>query len=148
MNFNLSASGLPPTKPYLLRAVWEWCSDNGFVPHIVVEVDGSCRVPLEFVKDGQIVLNVGAEATHGLQIANDFIHFQGRFGGVAQELVIPVARVSAIYARENGAGMAFEVSAFLGPEQDDHAALPGEEPPPPAPDASGGGRRSHLRRIK
>ena len=100
---------LPSTKPYLLRAIWEWCCDNGFTPHIAVEVDERTRVPREFVRSGQIVLNLGPSATNKLQIGNEYVEFQARFNGVARDLSMPVERVSAIYARENGAGMAFEV---------------------------------------
>jgi stringent starvation protein B len=97
------------TKPYLLRALYEWCTDNGYTPYIVVVVDASTRVPAEFVKNGEIVLNISFEATGNLKIDNDFIHFKARFGGVAREIEVPVSNVSAIYARENGQGMAFEV---------------------------------------
>jgi stringent starvation protein B len=76
---------LPSTKPYLLRAIWEWCCDNGFTPYIAVEVDARTRVPREFVRDGQIVLNIGPDASNKLQIGNDFIEFQARFGGVARD---------------------------------------------------------------
>lgn len=98
------------TKPYFLRALYEWCTDNGFTPYLSVEVDASTRVPNEYVKDGQIVLNVSFDATSGLKIGNDFVTFAARFGGVAREIVVPTERVSAIYARENGHGMGFEVS--------------------------------------
>ena len=97
------------TKPYLLRALYEWCTDNGYTPYIVVAVDAGCRVPMEFVKNGEIVLNISFEATGNLKMDNDLIHFKARFGGVAREIEIPVDNVSAIYARENGQGMAFEV---------------------------------------
>jgi stringent starvation protein B len=97
------------TKPYLLRALYEWCTDNGYTPYIVVAVDGSARVPMEFVKNGEIVLNISFEATGNLKMDNDWISFKARFGGVAREIDIPVDNVSAIYARENGQGMAFEV---------------------------------------
>jgi stringent starvation protein B len=97
------------TKPYLLRALYEWCTDNGYTPYIVVVVDSSTRVPAEFVKNGEIVLNISFEATGNLKIDNDLIHFKARFGGVAREIEVPVTHVSAIYARENGQGMAFEV---------------------------------------
>jgi len=90
---------LPSTKPYLLRAIWEWCCDNGFTPHIAVAVDQRTRVPREFVKDGQIVLNLGPGATNKLQIGNEFVEFQARFGGVARELSVPIQQVAAIYAR-------------------------------------------------
>lgn len=97
------------TKPYLLRALYEWCTDNGYTPYIVVAVDASTRVPMEFVKNGEIVLNISFEATGNLKMDNDWITFKARFGGVAREIEIPVDNVSAIYARENGQGMAFEV---------------------------------------
>ena len=93
---------LPSTKPYLLRAIWEWCGDNGFTPYIAVQIDARTRVPREFVRDGQIVLNIGPDASNKLQIGNEFIEFQARFGGVARQLSVPVEQVTAIYARENG----------------------------------------------
>ncbi|MCW5655004.1 ClpXP protease specificity-enhancing factor [Hydrogenophaga sp.] len=98
---------IPSTRPYLIRALHEWCADNGFSPYIAVQVDASVRVPMEFVKNGEIVLNVSMEATSALRLGNDFIEFKARFGGVAREIVIPVSHVIAIYARENGQGMAF-----------------------------------------
>ena len=97
------------TKPYLLRALYEWCTDNGYTPYIVVAVDTKTIVPAEFVKNGEIVLNISFDATGNLKMDNDFIHFKARIGGVAREIVLPVENVSAIYARENGQGMAFEV---------------------------------------
>jgi stringent starvation protein B len=98
------------TKPYLIRAIHEWCSDNGFTPYLAVSVDARTIVPREHVKAGEIVLNVSHGATGRLQMGNDLITFQARFGGVARDLSIPVENVSAIYARENGHGMAFEVA--------------------------------------
>ncbi len=99
------------TKPYLLRAIYEWCTDNGYTPHIAVVVDSRTRVPMQFVKNGEIVLNISFEATSGLKMENDNIHFSARFGGVSRDILIPVENVIAIYARENGQGMAFEASA-------------------------------------
>ncbi len=98
------------TKPYLIRAIHEWCADQGFTPYLVVKVDATTRVPREFVKDGEIVLNVGLEATHQLLLGNEEISFQARFGGKAFPVVVPIHRVAAIYARDNGEGMAFEVT--------------------------------------
>lgn len=98
------------TKPYLIRAIHEWCADQGLTPYLTVSVDATTRVPREFVKDDQIVLNVGVEATHQLLIGNEEISFQARFGGRSFPVVVPVERVAAIYARENGEGMAFEVT--------------------------------------
>lgn len=98
------------TKPYLIRAIHEWCADQGFTPYLTVSVDSTTRVPREFVKDDQIVLNVGLEATHQLLMGNEEITFQARFGGRSFPVVVPIERVAAIYARENGEGMAFEVT--------------------------------------
>jgi stringent starvation protein B len=98
------------TKPYLLRAIYEWCTDNGYTPYLAAAVDSRTLVPREFVKNGEIVLNISFTATSGLKMDNDFIHFHARFGGVSREISIPVDNVVAIYARENGQGMAFEVT--------------------------------------
>lgn len=135
---------LPSTKPYLLRAIWEWCCDNGFTPHIAVVVDQRTRVPREFVKDGQIVLNLGTGATNKLQIGNEYVEFQARFGGVARDLSVPIQQVAAIYARENGAGMAFDLDeeALLAERVEAEDADP--EPEPPRPEAG----RPKLQRIK
>jgi stringent starvation protein B len=104
---NTSEPEAPSTRPYLIRALHEWCADNGFSPYIAVHVDSSVQVPQEFVKNGEIVLNVSFDATSGLRLGNEFIEFKARFGGVAREIVVPVTHVVAIYARENGQGMAF-----------------------------------------
>jgi stringent starvation protein B len=96
------------TKPYLLRAIYEWCTDNGYTPYLAAVVDANARVPMQFVKNGEIVLNISFEATSGLKLDNDAIHFNARFGGVARDVLVPVDNVIAIYARENGQGMAFE----------------------------------------
>lgn len=104
------------TKPYMLRAIYEWCTDNGYTPYIAVKVDRQTRVPAQFVKNGEIVLNISFEATSGLKMENDSIHFHARFGGVSREIYVPVANVVAIYARENGQGMAFDVPKSLGDE--------------------------------
>src|SRR5450830_275714 len=106
----IDATDTPSTRPYLIRALYEWCTDNGFTPYLAVAVDDSVRVPREYVKDGQIVLNLSLDATSSLQLGNDFIEFKARFGGTAREIVVPVHQVSAIYARENGQGMAFPLS--------------------------------------
>jgi stringent starvation protein B len=97
----------PSTRPYLIRALHEWCTDNGFSPYLAVQVDASVRVPMEYVKNGEIVLNVSPDATSALRLGNDFVEFKARFGGVAREIMVPVSHVVAIYARENGQGMAF-----------------------------------------
>ena len=95
------------TRPYLLRALHDWCTDNGFTPYIAVHVDGRVQVPMEYVKNNEIVLNVGFEATSSLKLGNEFVEFKARFGGSSREIVVPIDHVIAIYARENGQGMAF-----------------------------------------
>lgn len=131
----------------MIRAIHQWCSDNGFTPYIEVVVDEHTRVPREFVRDGRIVLNVGYDATNHLLMGNEVIEFQARFGGVARELSVPTGNVLAIYARENGAGLAFEPDeakvADQLPDSADQATT--TEPEPPAPPAGG---RPKLQRVK
>ena len=98
------------TKPYLLRAIYEWCSDSGYTPYIAVKVDGATTVPMEYVRKGEIILNISYGATSRLKMDNDAIQFHARFNGVSREIYIPVHNVLAIYANENGQGMAFEVN--------------------------------------
>ena len=100
-------SDVPSNKPYLIRALHEWCTDFGFTPFIAVFVDGKVEVPMEYVKNDEIVLNLSLEACHQLQMENDWISFQARFGGVPRKIMVPVSHVLAIYARENGQGMSF-----------------------------------------
>lgn len=95
------------TKPYLIRAIHEWCSDSNLTPYISVRVDGNTRVPMEHVKNGEIVLNVAYDATHKLTIGNEFIQFAARFSGVSRECSIPIEAVLGIFARENGQGLFF-----------------------------------------
>ena len=97
------------TRPYMIRALYEWCNENGFTPYLAVSVVDGVRVPREFVKDGEIVLNISFDATSALKLGNEFIEFKGRFAGTARDIVVPVCQVTAIYARENGQGMAFPV---------------------------------------
>ncbi len=109
------------TKPYMLRAIYEWCTDSGYTPYLAVKVDAATTVPMEYVKKGEIVLNISFGATSGLKMDNDSIRFHARFGGVSREIFVPVNNVMAIYANENGQGMAFEPQ------------LGQYEPPTPAP---------------
>jgi len=133
------------TKPYLLRAVYEWCVDNGYTPHISVVVDSRTRVPMEYVRNGEIVLNIGPVAASRLQMGNEVIECTARFSGAAQELVIPVATVAAIYARENGHGMSFDPD-----KKETVREASGEEiaVPPDPKDPPKAGRKPTLRRIK
>ncbi|MFO1217521.1 MAG: ClpXP protease specificity-enhancing factor [Burkholderiaceae bacterium] len=109
-----SAAQGSSTRPYLIRALHDWCTDNGFTPYVAVFVDRTVQVPMEYVKNNEIVLNVGFEATSGLKLGNDAIEFKARFGGVARDIVVPVDHVVAIYARENGQGMAFPAPSADG----------------------------------
>ncbi len=117
------------TKPYLIRAIHEWCSDNGYTPYLAVAVDDRTQVPMEYVKAGEIVLNVSLGATNRLSLGNELISFQARFGGVAREISVPIDSISAIYARENGHGMAFDVPKAM--------AHPDTASDSPAPAATG-----------
>jgi stringent starvation protein B len=114
------------TRPYLIRALHDWCTDNGFTPYIAVYVDATVQVPKEYVKNSEIVLNVGFEATSGLKLGNEFIEFKARFGGQAREIVVPGGLVVAIYAREHGQGMAFPVPS--APSTAGPTELPPAEP--------------------
>ncbi|MDP1525152.1 MAG: ClpXP protease specificity-enhancing factor [Rhodocyclaceae bacterium] len=141
------------TKPYFIRAIHEWCSDEGFTPYLAVQVSARTRVPREFVSDGQIVLNVSLDATHQLQIGNEEISFQTRFNGASFPVLVPVVDVVAIYARENGQGMAFEAGdvGALGDEGKVGAgetAVAGDASDVSEPVDSATRKSSHLTRIK
>lgn len=99
------------TRPYLIRALYEWCTDNGYTPYVAVAVSEQVQVPREYVKNGEIVLNISFDATTSLKLGNQFIEFKARFGGVARDIMVPVGQVLAIYARENGMGMAFPIES-------------------------------------
>jgi stringent starvation protein B len=136
------------TKPYFIRAIYEWCSDCGFTPYLSVRVDERTRIPMEFVKNGEIVLNVSLNATRNLTINNELIQFSARFNGVSREVSIPVDRVQGIFARENGQGAFFtvEAPAALVAAPSTAAAATGEaEADPPKPPAAG---RARLKVIK
>ncbi len=168
---------VPSTRPYLIRALHEWCTDNGYSPYLAVQVDASVQVPAEFVKNGEIVLNVSFDATSGLRMGNEFIEFKARFGGVARDIMVPVGHVVAIYARENGQGMAFPAPppATLLPASPDREAAdtkssdaeagesvrgalravtsesevsPGPDDPSPPPAPTRPDGRPHLKRVK
>ena len=161
------------TRPYLLRALHEWCTDNGFTPYIAVFVAPGVQVPMEYVKNNEIVLNVGFEATSSLKLGNEFVEFKARFGGVSREIAVPIDHVVAIYARENGQGMAFPVPtegvrgesgsdaatrgrglrlASIEPTAQTAEALPpadGDDSPPESPpEPSGPSGRPALKRVK
>lgn len=161
------------TRPYLIRALHDWCTDNGFTPYLAVYVDGDVQVPVEYVKNSEIVLNVSFEATSGLNLGNETIEFRARFGGVARDIIVPIDHVIAIYARENGQGMAFPVPTESGEADNDEDSdgehhepremtnAPGlrlattadgeasdDNPDTPPPEPPAGGSRPSLKRIK
>ena len=155
------------TRPYLIRALHDWCSDNGYTPYLTVYVDATVQVPMEYVKDDEIVLNIGFEATSGLRLGNDFVEFKARFGGVARDIIVPVDHVIAIYARENGQGMGFPPvpSAAAAPAStaaaasapaglrlatsaESEAATPEPQDEPPSGPAGTSGGRPSLKRVK
>lgn len=107
-------SELISTKPYMLRALHEWCVDNNLTPHLIVAVNSRTRVPMAYVKEGEIVLNINYGATKDLHIDNESVVFSARFGGVSQNIYVPMSTVKGIFARENGQGMFFEVEADGG----------------------------------
>lgn len=120
------------SRPYLLRALYEWIVDNNCTPHLLVAAEyPGARVPAGYAKDGQIVLNVSPSAVRYLEMGNEVLTFEGRFGGVAQSLYIPVAAVQAIYARENGEGMSF-VLEEVEEGEDDEGPSGDDEPPRPS----------------
>ena len=169
----IDAQNSTSTRPYLIRAMYEWCTDNGLTPYVAVKVDDSVQVPREYVKDGEIVLNISFDATSALKLGNEFIEFNARFAGTAREIMVPVERVIAIYARENGQGMAFplpsagakraepgrteavvedagtrtgeaDVKLVMTP----HLIAGATDEPPPNPPATGSRTRPTLTRIK
>ena len=113
------------TRPYLIRALYEWCTDNGLTPYVAVSVDDSVQVPREYVKNNEIVLNVSFDATSSLNLGNDFIEFKARFAGSSRDIMVPIGRVIAIYARENGQGMAFP----MGTQPQQEGAVPSSSVP-------------------
>ena len=132
-------SDIPSNKPYLIRALHQWCLDNGFAPFMAVFVDSTVEVPMEFVKNDEIVLNLSTEACHQLQIENDYISFQARFGGVPRKILVPITHVLAIYARENGQGMSFPF---------DSSSIEEQIPEKPEPSETKSAKQSFLKIVK
>src|ERR1700752_1634948 len=135
------------TKPYFIRAIYDWCSDCGYTPDLSVRVDDRTRVPVEYVKNGEIVLNVSLNATRNLTINNELIQFSARFNGVSREVSIPVDRVQGIFARENGQGAFFTVEAPTPPAAAPSPSAPAGEADaePPKPPSAG---RNRLKIVK
>lgn len=125
------------TRPYLIRAIYEWCVDSGLTPYLAVRVDEQTQVPRAFVKDGEIILNLGVSAVRNLELGNEMITCSGRFGGVPFDVMVPVIAVAGIFARENGQGLVFQG---------------GDSPPPPVAgdddEASRPRSKPHLKIVK
>ena len=142
--------GAPSVRPYLIRALYEWCTDSGLTPLMALYVDENVQVPREYVKNNEIVLNISFEATRDLKIGNQYVEFKTRFGGVTHAVMAPVGCVTAVYARENGQGMSFPYEQ-AAPAM--HAITPQDggdtpPPPPPTPPSSTPRKRPTLKRIK
>ncbi|MEO8164668.1 MAG: ClpXP protease specificity-enhancing factor [Betaproteobacteria bacterium] len=135
------------TTPYLIRAIFEWCCDNGLTPYIAVKVDETTKVPMEYVKNGEIVLNVSPDATRNLKIGNDLLQFSARFAGVSREISVPINTVGGIFAKETGQGLSFPTSPsvpaqVVAPNKNDDTPPDDNTPTPPA------GGRPRLQIIK
>ena len=138
------------TRPYLIRAIYDWCCDNGLTPYLAVHVDQRVQVPAEHVRNGEIVLNISCDATSALKLGNDWIEFKARFSGSVREIIVPVDHVLAIYAKENGQGMSFpfnpaelEAAQAASMKAVEGQSDPETEPEPPRPPG-----KPSLRRIK
>lgn len=129
------------TKPYLIRAIHEWCSDSNLTPYLSVKVDANTRVPMEYVKNGEIVLNMSYDATHRLTIGNDVIQFSARFNGVSRECSVPVEAVMGVFARENGQGLFF-------PVEESQPSQPSTAPEQDKPSSPPNGGRPKLQVVK
>jgi len=126
----LVAPEIATAKPYLVRAMYEWCGEQGLTPYVSVFVDEQVQVPLEFVRDGEITLNVSLDATSGLLIDSETLAFKARFGGVPRQIIVPITHIMAIYGHENGQGMAFPIvdPTLLQQTVDQVTALPMQKP--------------------
>ena len=129
------------TKPYLVRAIYDWCTDSGMTPYLAVRVDEATRVPVAYIKDGEIVLNLSADAVKNLHLGNDEITCGGRFGGVPHAVVVPMAAVIGIFAKETGQGLVFQGQEHVLtlPDGSNGGGKPPDKPPPAKP---------HLRVVK
>ncbi|HEX4986885.1 MAG TPA: ClpXP protease specificity-enhancing factor [Burkholderiales bacterium] len=131
-----------PKTAYLMRAIHEWCCDSGLTPYVAVKVDETTKVPMEYVKNGEIVLNISPDATRNLKIGNELLQFSARFAGVSREISVPIAAVSGIFAKETGEGLSFQTQPALPVRPGAPASPDGDRPDPPS------GGRPHLQVVK
>lgn len=135
MSNNLS---LTPTRPYLVRAIYQWLEDNLLTPYLMVDTSQpNVSVPTEYIQDNRVVLNIASRATGNLQINNDYIHFNARFGGVSRELWIPMPAVMGIYAKENSQGMFFDPNEYADYQPEDNNNQPKEKTRPKRQNTAG-----------
>ncbi len=142
----LIAPELATARPHLIRAMYEWCCEQGLTPYLAVFVDSQVQVPMEFVRNNEITFNIGLEATGDLQITNESVQFKARFGGVLRQIDVPVTHVLAIYGRENGQGMAFSKIDFAQIQSDAATDVP--TPPATTPVTAKEKARPALTRVK
>jgi len=119
------------TKPYLIRAIYEWCTDSGYTPYMAVQVDDYTQVPAAYVKEGRIVLNIGVDAVKNLHLGNEDITCGGRFGGVAHQVIVPISAVIGIFAKENGQGLVFQEQEAAPQMNVSQGGADEPSPPPP-----------------
>jgi stringent starvation protein B len=119
-------------KPYLIRALYEWCVDQGYTPFMAVRIDSKTKVPMDYAKNGEIVLNVGPLATHKLTMDNEWVLFNARFNGVTQEIAVPFAAVVGIFAKETGYGMGFQPEIEAAPSDANDVAASTQDISPPS----------------
>jgi stringent starvation protein B len=139
------------TKPYFIRAIHEWCTDNGLTPYLAVQVDTDTIVPAEYVHEGEIILNISHDAAHHLIFNNDFIRFSARFNGLSHEIIIPVQAVKSIFAKETAQGMLFppeETGETSDSATTTDASLEDLQPSPPATSQPGTDKHRHLQIVK
>ena len=137
------------TKPYLIRAIYEWCSDSGYTPYISVKVDDQTRIPDEYVKDGGIILNISHDAAHHLTLGNDLIQFSARFGGVSREISIPVSTIQGIFAKETAQGLLFANEEDAAADRPEPSSEDTSKPPSsPSGSSSTSSRKSEKRRFQ
>ena len=135
------------TKPYLIRAIYEWCSDCGYTPYISVKVDDNTRVPDEYIKNGEIILNISHDAAHHLTLGNEVIQFSARFAGVSREISIPMTTVQGIFAKETARGMLFPPEAKQDASQDEAARKEPDEIRSPSHRSSTGATKNRRLQV-
>ncbi|MGP5064517.1 ClpXP protease specificity-enhancing factor [Psychrobacter celer] len=132
-------TSLTPTRPYMVRALYQWIEDNALTPYLMVDATAkNVQVPTEHMQDGRIVLNIASRATGNMRIDNDYIQFSARFGGVSQEIWVPLTAVMGIYAKENSQGMFFDPNEYDNYVPEEQHTTPKADKPKPKRDNKAG----------